>query len=277
MLRATAKSLWARKLRLSLSALAIVLGVAFVAGSLMFTAMLRDGFDSLLKGSFGDVNVIAEGAGIESLATPRLLSQDDADEVGAVAGVERATGIVSSYSVFPLAKDGSLLAFPGTPGIATNWHDTPAAGGQTGPRIVEGRAPEADDEVAIDPATVRRGGYAVGEDVRVSTPLDGIRTYRLVGTGTYGAGATAGSSYLFFTLDEARAIYKKNYWDKINADKLPPELRAIAFDTAVNQGPAMAEKLIQHSGGDPGYRTHPLLLRGGAGCDAADRRAGGAF
>ena len=77
------------------------------------------------------------------------------------------------------------------------------------PRIVEGRAPEADDEVAIDPATVRRGGYAVGEDVRVSTPLDGIRTYRLVGTGTYGAGATAGSSYLFFTLDEARAIARQ--------------------------------------------------------------------
>ncbi|HMS35842.1 MAG TPA: ABC transporter permease, partial [Arachnia sp.] len=206
MLRATAKSLWARKVRLSLSALAIVLGVAFVAGSLMFTAMLRDGFDSLLKGSFGDVNVIAEGAGIESLSTPRLLSQDDADAVAGVAGVARATGIVSSYSVFPLATDGSLLAFPGTPGIATNWHDTPAAGGQTGPRIVEGRAPEADDEVVIDPATVGRGGYAVGDDVRVSTPLDGIRTYRLVGTGTYGAGATAGSSYLFFTLDEARAV-----------------------------------------------------------------------
>lgn len=53
------------------------------------------------------------------------------------------------------------------------------------------------------------------------------------------------------TMDEARAIYKKNYWDKIGADKLPPELRAIAFDTAVNQGPAMAEKLIQQSGGDP--------------------------
>lgn len=206
MLRATATSLWARKIRLSLSALAIVLGVAFVAGSLMFTAMLRDGLDSLLKGSFGDVNVIAEGAGVESLATPRLLTQADADAVAEVAGVARATGIVSSYSVFPLAKDGSLLAFQGTPGIATNWHDTPATGGLTGPRIVEGRAPEADDEVAIDPATVERGGYAIGDDVRVSTPLDGIRTYRLVGTGTYGAGATAGSSYLFFTLDEARAI-----------------------------------------------------------------------
>ncbi|MBK7822157.1 MAG: ABC transporter permease [Tessaracoccus sp.] len=209
MLRATWKSLWARKIRLSLSALAIVLGVAFVAGSLMFTAMLRDGLDSLLKGSFGDVNVIAEGAGIEALATPRLLTQADADAIAAVPGVARATGIVSSYSVFPLAADGSLLAFPGTPGVATNWHDTPAAGGQTGPRIVDGRAPAADDEVVIDPATVARGGHAIGDDVRVATPLDGIRSYRLVGTGTYGAGATAGSSYLFFTLDEARAIAAK--------------------------------------------------------------------
>ena len=74
MLRATAKSLWARKLRLSLSALAIVLGVAFVAGSLMFTAMLRDGFDSLLKGSFGDVNVIAEGAPQEIRNNPTVIA-----------------------------------------------------------------------------------------------------------------------------------------------------------------------------------------------------------
>ncbi|MFT3888332.1 MAG: FtsX-like permease family protein [Arachnia sp.] len=206
MLRATWTSLWARKLRLSLSALAIVLGVAFVAGSLMFTALLRDGFDQLLKGSFGDVNVVAEGADVQGLATPLLLDQADVDAVAGIDGVARATGIVSSYSVFPLAKDGSLLAFPGTPGIATNWHDTPAAGGQVGPRIVEGRAPEADDEVAIDPATVERGGYGIGDDVRVSTPLNGIRTYRLVGTGTYGTGATAGSSYLFLTLPEAREV-----------------------------------------------------------------------
>ena len=53
------------------------------------------------------------------------------------------------------------------------------------------------------------------------------------------------------TMDEARAIYKKNYWDKIGADKLAPEMRAIAFDTAVNQGPDMANKLLNQSGGDP--------------------------
>ena len=40
MLHATWKSLWARKVRLLLSALSIVLGVAFVAGSLLFTNLL---------------------------------------------------------------------------------------------------------------------------------------------------------------------------------------------------------------------------------------------
>ena len=47
MLRATLKSLWARKVRLVLSALSIVLGVAFVCGSLMFTDLLRSSFDQL--------------------------------------------------------------------------------------------------------------------------------------------------------------------------------------------------------------------------------------
>jgi hypothetical protein len=52
------------------------------------------------------------------------------------------------------------------------------------------------------------------------------------------------------TLDKAKAIYKKNYWDKIDADNLDPKIRAIAFDTAVNMGPDVAKKLLQESGGD---------------------------
>ena len=50
MLTATWKSLWARKLRLVLSALSIVLGVAFVCGSLMFTNLLRSSFDQIVAG-----------------------------------------------------------------------------------------------------------------------------------------------------------------------------------------------------------------------------------
>lgn len=210
MLHAAWKSLWARKVRLILSALSIVLGVAFVSGSLMFTNLLSSSFDSLIKGAFGDVNVLADGASLTDLSSgQKLITPAQADAIGDLDGVARAQGVVSTSTVYPLDKDGNLLSFPGAPGIATNWHDTPAADGLEGARIVEGRAPEADDELALDPTTARRGGYAIGDSVQVATPLDGIKTYRLVGTATYGSGSTAGASYLFFTLSEAQSILQQ--------------------------------------------------------------------
>ena len=62
MLRAAWKSLLGRKLRLLLSALSIVLGVAFVAGSLMFTNMLNSSFQQILKSALGDVVVSSSDA-----------------------------------------------------------------------------------------------------------------------------------------------------------------------------------------------------------------------
>jgi hypothetical protein len=53
------------------------------------------------------------------------------------------------------------------------------------------------------------------------------------------------------TPEKAKEIYRKNYWDKIDADKLDPKMRAIAFDTAVNQGPEMAKRLLAQAGNDP--------------------------
>lgn len=52
------------------------------------------------------------------------------------------------------------------------------------------------------------------------------------------------------TLDQARDIYRKKYWNAIDADKLDPSIRAMAFDTAVNQGVDKAKQLLAQSGGD---------------------------
>ena len=52
------------------------------------------------------------------------------------------------------------------------------------------------------------------------------------------------------TLDQARDIYRKKYWNAIDADKLDPSIRAMAFDTAVNQGVDKAKQLLLQSGGD---------------------------
>lgn len=53
------------------------------------------------------------------------------------------------------------------------------------------------------------------------------------------------------TVDKARQVYKQRYWNAIGGDSLPPQVRAIAFDAAVNHGPSFANKIIAQADGDP--------------------------
>ena len=62
MLTMTWRNLFARKVRLALSAFAIVLGVAFVAGSFVFTDAMGDAFDGIIAGSTSDVEIAYKGA-----------------------------------------------------------------------------------------------------------------------------------------------------------------------------------------------------------------------
>lgn len=47
------------------------------------------------------------------------------------------------------------------------------------------------------------------------------------------------------TLDEAKEIYRKDYWDKIMGEMLPAAVGLVAFDCAVNQGTPRAIRLLQ--------------------------------
>jgi lysozyme family protein len=47
------------------------------------------------------------------------------------------------------------------------------------------------------------------------------------------------------TLDQAKHIYKSDYWDAIKGDHLPPMIATLVFDSAVNQGVFRATKLMQ--------------------------------
>ena len=51
--------------------------------------------------------------------------------------------------------------------------------------------------------------------------------------------------------DDARALYKRDYWDKVQGDKLPAGLDSVAFDGAINSGPSQSAKWIQRSVGAP--------------------------
>jgi lysozyme family protein len=49
------------------------------------------------------------------------------------------------------------------------------------------------------------------------------------------------------TLDDARAIYRRDYWDRVKADQMPPQVALQVFDAAVNHGVGQAVRLLQRA------------------------------
>ncbi len=49
------------------------------------------------------------------------------------------------------------------------------------------------------------------------------------------------------TLDDAKALYRRDYWQPIHGDQLPPGLDLLLLDCAINQGPVTAIKLLQRA------------------------------
>jgi len=49
------------------------------------------------------------------------------------------------------------------------------------------------------------------------------------------------------TLDQAAAIYRRDYWQLCRCDELPRRLALVVFDSAVNQGQGTAVELLQAS------------------------------
>src|SRR4029077_9461138 len=114
MFRATLKSLFAHKLRMGMSAFAIVLGVAFVAGTLVFTDTLSSSFTDLFRQTAPDVTVrpassAAAAAGGFTAADARTVPAGMVAEVAAIDGVQRADGNIMDQSTYIIGQDGKVI------------------------------------------------------------------------------------------------------------------------------------------------------------------------
>lgn len=199
MLRATFTSLLARKARLLMSATAIILGTAFVAGSLIFTDTLGRTFDGILDGTVGDVVVQAEqtdeygGSGGGAITAARVAKLAD------LPGADRADGSVDAFGVFVVGDNGKVVGGQGAPALAFNYTDAPNQLGVQPISLVEGRAPERAGEVVVDTKTLERAGYAVGDTVPfVTTGATPRLEAEVVGSMTFGEGGMAGASISVF-------------------------------------------------------------------------------
>ena len=210
MLRVGFKSLLERKLRLLMSTFAIVLGVGFVTGTLVFSDTLDRSFTSLFASSVGDVVVRPEGgrAGDGSPSTitiPAVL----VDELAGVDGAARADGKVEAFGVFVIDEDGKPIGGNGPPAFGAGWSDAPAAHGIEGLVIDTGREPRAPGEVVLDEFTAEKSGYELGDEVKISTvfrqaSLDPI----LVGTATFAEGGSLnGATLAAFETHAAQELF----------------------------------------------------------------------
>jgi putative ABC transport system permease protein len=208
-LRATLKSLLARKLRLFMSGFAIILGVAFVAGSLIFTDTLGKTFESIMDGSTGEVVVRPEGvSNDDGVQSTKVLPASVVDDLSGLPDVSRVDGNVSDFGTFVVGTDGKLVGGSGAPGIGINYNDAPAMTGETAARIVSGRPPERSGEVVVDTGTAERAGYEVGDTVQLVTSTDQPSlTATLVGTMEFGGGSMAGASLVGFDTATAQDLY----------------------------------------------------------------------
>lgn len=210
MLRATWRGILAHKLRLVLSAVAVVLGVAFVAGSYVFTDTLDRAFTGLTSGAVGDVVVrpAGGGGGPASPQGTRTVPDSLVAELAAVPGAARADGRITSFGTFVVGKDGKLVGSNGPPGIAVSFSDGPAANGVRTATLESGRWPAASGEAVLDTTTAARAGYLVGDTVPLVTSGARPRVeVTLVGTAEFAGSTVVGASVVMLDPRQAQELY----------------------------------------------------------------------
>jgi putative ABC transport system permease protein len=210
MWRATLRSLLSHRLRLALSGLAIVLGVAFVSGTLIFTDTLGRTFDNLFNATAADVTVAPKAAfdvgltGTGAAAATSTMPASVVDRIAAVDGVAAVAGDVQTAGVYVLDRKGKVLGTGGAPGIGINWVSERSVSPVV---LTAGRGPERAGEIALDTGAVAKTGYVVGDTVRLLTAGPRI-TVRLVGVFRYGdSGGLAGATVTAFDTGTAQKLF----------------------------------------------------------------------
>ncbi|MFE2942111.1 ABC transporter permease [Streptomyces sp. NPDC059255] len=220
MFRTALRTVLAHKARLLMTVLAVTLGVAFVAGTLVFTSTVSAAYRNSSDKGFDrvDVAVRSDGAGAWPGTAPTL-TPDLVGRLAKVPGVRSVTGVVSGFTAVA-GRNGELVG----EGWSTQGANYAAISGAPDPRypLAEGRAPKGRDEVALDVRTAERAGYQVGNTVRLSA--DGpVRTPRLVGIFTTDSGevAAGGTLALFDTPTAQQLFTRPEEFSEIHVEAAP--------------------------------------------------------
>lgn len=211
MLKTALKSLLGHKLRLAITAVAIALGVGFMAGTLVLTDTLARTFDDLFArvGAGVDAEVRARSVVEGSSDTGPLRADVDpalVERITAVDGVKGAEGNVLGFAV-PVKKDGSPFASAGAPQFGGNWY----ALDEVNPyELVEGEPPQGPKEAVIDRSLAKTGDFSVGDRIKVQT-IGPTLDLEVVGIATFGGSDNAaGATFVAMDTPNATRYFSAN-------------------------------------------------------------------
>jgi putative ABC transport system permease protein len=207
--KATLKGLLAHKFRLAATALAIVLGVSFVAGTYVLTDTINATFTNLFDEVTQGIDVAVRSRDVFTGQMGEVrdpIPEEVLNEVKAVDGVKVAEGSVTGFAQF-VDKDGKPVTTGGAPTLGVSISSAPEL--QAGTTVRSGRLPSGPDEMVVDAQTADKHGFAVGDRVKVL--LQGpARTFTVSGIIGFGeAGNLGGATLAGFTLPTAQEVLNR--------------------------------------------------------------------
>jgi putative ABC transport system permease protein len=205
----TIKGLLAHKLRLALTALAIVLGVTFISGTFVLTDTLNNTFSTLFGSIYSKVDFqvrgVAQLGSAGANATRNPIPESLLTTIRRVPGVATAQGAVEGYAQF-VAKDGKPIVTGGAPTLGVNFDPDQQLSVL---HVVTGGPPASPDDVVMDAGTASKYHFAVGQSVRILF-AGSARTFTISGIAQFGtADNLAGATLAAFTLPVAQQVMQE--------------------------------------------------------------------
>ncbi|MET8310607.1 ABC transporter permease [Micromonospora sp. NPDC005173] len=257
MIRLTLRSLRAEALRMLLSALAVVLGVAFIAGTLIFV-------DGMRAGAYDRASTFDRHTDLGVYPTgTKPLPTDLIDRVRALDGVAAAAG--------ELTNTGGIVGADGRPVLGfTVLVAIPTEDALRSYDVVAGRLPDRAGEVVLDAPTVAEEGFALGAPVQIGGTGGAARPYTLVGTvDVAGTTRDVGGPFIGLIGPDALAVTGERGYGRImvaarpgtSATALADRVRAaVGADTSVRSRQQILDDAVDEAVRDLDQFTMVLMI-----------------
>ncbi|MGH9457962.1 MAG: ABC transporter permease, partial [Thermoanaerobaculia bacterium] len=212
MIRVALRGLLGRKLRATLTALAIMLGVAMMSGTYVLTDTIDKAFATIFDESYAGTDVVVSGKGadisfqgLEAEAPP--IDESLVEEVGALPDVEAASGSVADETNTKIiGSDGKAINTQGAPSLGFGIETGPEVDRFNPLNLVEGDWATGDGQVVIDAGTADRENYAVGDTIQIST-LQPKQDFEITGIAKFGDVDSLGTAtFAIFDLPTAQRL-----------------------------------------------------------------------